>query len=129
MDVGTVMDQVAEGLRAVPDLRVFDFFPDRITPPAAVLDFPDITHDATFVRGGDRLVLPVALLVSQVDSRAARDRLLRLQLQLKAAIEGHEATAYDSARVVATQFNHSYPMAGVEYSAAVLSVDIFGKGG
>ena len=128
MIAGQVMDEIADALRAIPDLRVHGYFPDRITPPAALIDFPDVVFDATYVRGADRMTLPVAVLVSRVDSRTARDRLLLLAGQVKVAVEDHAPTSYDSARVVGQQFNHSYPMAGVEYSAAVFSVDIFGKG-
>ncbi len=129
MQIGQVMDEVGEAIKAIPELRVFPYFADRVTPPAAVVGFPEIVHDATMARGADRLTLPVALLVSRVDSRTARDRLLALQVQVKAAIEDHEPSAYDSARVTGVVFNHSYPFAGVEYDAAEFTIDIIGSGG
>jgi hypothetical protein len=128
VDIAAVMDEVAEALGAIPNLRVFAYFPDRIVPPVAVVDFPKVDFDATFSRGSDQLVLPVTVLVSRVDSRSARDRLLALAGQVKAAIEGAEPTSYDSARVTEVEFNHSVALAAVEYAAATFSVDIIGSG-
>jgi len=128
MDIGLVMDEVAEALATIPTLRAFGYFPDKIVPPAAVVDFPEVTFDAAMTRGADRLSLPVTVLVSRVDARTARDRLLVLAGQVKAAVEAHEPTAFDSARVASVEFNHSYPLAGVEYAAAAFTVDIIGQG-
>jgi hypothetical protein len=124
------MDDVAAAFATIPTLtgRSHAYFPDRITPPAAVVDFPEVQHDLTFARGADRLTLTAAVLVSRVDSRAARDRLLTLQGQIKTAVESYTPTAYDSARVTETAFNHSYALGGVEYSAVIVTIDIIGQG-
>lgn len=126
MLLSDVMDEVGTALGTITDLRVFAYFPDKIPPPAAVVDFPDVTYDAAMARGADRITLPVTVLVSRVDSRTTRDRLLDLAGQVKAAIEAHTPTAYDSARVMSVEFNHSYTYAGVDYAAAGFSVDIIG---
>lgn len=129
MDVGAVMDEVTGALATIPNLRTFAYFPDKVTPPAAVVDFPSVDYDNTFSRGADRVTLPVTVLVSRVDSRSARDRLLTLAGQVKAAIEDAEPTSYHSARVVGVEFNHSFVLAAVEYAAAAFSVDVIGPGG
>jgi len=121
------MDEMADALGTISGLRVFAYFPDRITPPVAVVDFPaELNYDATMGRGADRITLPVTVLVSRVDSRSARDRLLAWPALVKAAIEAHAPVAYDSCRVTGVEFNHSFPVATVEYAAATFSIDIIG---
>lgn len=127
MDIGAVMDEMADALGTIDGLRVFAYFPDRISPPVAVVDFPaELDYDSAFSRGADRIKLPVTVLVSRVDSRTARDRLLGYQESVKAAIEVHTPVAYDSARVTGVEFNHSVPVAAVEYAAATFTIDIIG---
>jgi hypothetical protein len=130
VDISAVMDEVAVALATIPTLggRAYAYFPDRITPPSAWVDFPEVEHDATFARGADRLTLPAWVAVSRVDSRTARDRLLALQAQVKTAIESYDATAYHSARVTKVDFNHSLVLASVDYTAAQFTVDIIGTG-
>jgi hypothetical protein len=129
VNIGAVMDELAAALNAIPTLRAFGYLPERIVPPAVIVELPELTYDSTMARGADRMVLPVTVLVSRVDSRTARDRLLDLQVQVKAVIDDHEPTAYHSARVTGVEFNPSFPLAGVEYSAAVFAIDIIGPGG
>lgn len=130
MQIGAVMDEVAAALATIPTLkgRTFAYLPETAHPPAALVDFPGVEHDVTFGRGADRLTLPVTLLVARVDSRSARDRLLALQGQVKAAIEDRDPVAYHSARVTGAEFNHSYPLGGVEHMAVAFTVDIIGSG-
>lgn len=128
VNVSAVMDELATALSTIDGLRVFAYFPDRIVPPAAVVDFPELDYDATFGRGADRASFSVYVLVSPVDARSTRDRLLAWPPLVKAAIEAHSPTAYGSARVTRVSFNHSLPVAGVEYAAASFSVDVFGPG-
>lgn len=128
MNVADVLDEVAAALGTIDGLRAFAYLPDRVVPPAAIVDLPTIEYDATFRRGGDRLTLPVTVLVSRADTRTARDSLLALAGQVKAAVESHTPVAYHSARVQSVEFNHSLTVAGVDYAAASFTVDIIGSG-
>lgn len=54
MNLAAVMDELGAALGTIPGLRVFPYWADRITPPAAVVGWPDpLTYDATMRRGSD----------------------------------------------------------------------------
>lgn len=77
MDVAAIMDEVAGRLRTIPDLanRTFAYPPDKITPPSAIVVYPeDIDYRAA--GGKARFILPVVVLASRVNVRVARDKVL-----------------------------------------------------
>lgn len=133
MNLAEVMDDLGAALETIDGLRVFPYWAARITPPAAVVGWPDpLTYDTTQVRGSDRVELPIHVLVGQVDQRSARDVLAAYAAgsgprSVKAAIEGHQAQAYDTVRVMRCEFS-SIPVAAVEYLAATFIIDITGPG-
>lgn len=133
MDLAAVMDDLGTALEGITGLRVFPYWADRITPPAAVVGWPDpLTYDSTLTRGADQVELPVIVMVGKVDSRTARDAVAAYAngsgaSSVKAVIEAHDATAYDSARVTRAEFG-SISVAGVDYLAATFYIDIFGSG-
>lgn len=133
MDLAAVMDEVGTALARVPGLRPFPYSVDAITPPAAVVGWPDeITYDSTMGRGMDTITLPVYVLVGRVDQRSARDVLARYldggnPGSLKAVIERGPHVAFDSVRVVKAD-PQSLTSAGVDYIGAVLELNIVGKG-
>lgn len=133
MDLAAVMDELAEKLRTITGLRVFAFPPDDVTPPAAIVTYPDTyTYDMTYGRGHDRLDLGVVVVVGAVSDRASRDELARYAdgsgtRSIKQAIESGEFTSFDSVRVMDAEFS-IFTMAGVEYVAATFSLDVAGTG-
>lgn len=133
MNLGDVMDDLGEALATLDGLRVFPYWADRISPPAAVIGWPDpLTYDSTMARGADQTELPVMVMVGKVDTRTARDAVSRYANgsgpgSVKAAIESHSPTAYDSARVTRVEFG-AITVAAVEYLAATFYVDIIGRG-
>lgn len=133
MLLSAVMDDLGDALATIPGLRVSPYWADRVTPPAAVIGWPDpLTYDATHRRGGDRAELPLIVLVGKVDARTARDALAAHldgsgPASVKAVVEAHEPTAYDSARVTRAEVG-VISVAGVEYLAATFYLDIIGTG-
>jgi hypothetical protein len=133
VNLADVMDDLGAALDTIAGLKVFPYWADRISPPAAVIGWPDpLTYDATAGRGADRLTLPVMVLVGNVDSRTARDRVAgyadgSAAGSVKAAVEAHAATAYDSARVMTCEFG-VITVAGTEYLAGTFNIDIIGSG-
>lgn len=76
MNVNTAMDTIGAALAGVTGLRVFDFIPDNVSPPAAVVALPELlTYDHTHGRGTDRATFKVTVLVGKVSDRSARDKL------------------------------------------------------
>jgi hypothetical protein len=134
MDLAAVMDDIGEALESIDGLRVFPYWAESIAPPAAVVGWPDpLTFDSTMSRGSDEVEgVPVIVMVSKADARSARDQLAAYAngsgtRSVKAVIEAHAATAYDSARVARAEFG-VISVGGVEYLAATFSVDLIGQG-
>lgn len=134
MNLASVMDELAEALSVIDGLRPFPYWASRVTPPAAIVGWPDpINYDSTMARGSDEFTLPVWIVVGQTDARSARDALAAYldgsgTSSVKAALDGGTYTACDSVRV-ATARVESIAIAGIDYLAAVLDVEITGRGG
>lgn len=74
MNLGGVMDEVAERLRTIDGLRVHAYPPDTVHPPAAVVTYPpSYDYDAAFGNGMDTMRLSVVVLVGKVSDRSSRD--------------------------------------------------------
>lgn len=133
MDIGAVMDDLGLALEQIDGLRVFPYWTDRLTPPAAIVGWPDpLTFDTTFGRGSDRTEIPVHVAVGKHNARSSRDLLSKYAdgsgpRSVKAAVESHQATAYDTARVVRVEFD-VLTVAAVDYLAATFYIDITGTG-
>ena len=76
MNVNQAMDTIGTALGSVTSLRVVDFIPDNVNPPAAVVSMPELlTYDSTKGRGTDRATFTITVLVGKVSARSARDQL------------------------------------------------------
>ena len=133
-DLGAVMDDLGEALKTIENLRVFTYFPGSISPPTAIVDFPEsIAYDLTFGRGSDRMTFTVYLVVGESDARTTRDRLAQYtngtgSNSVKQAIESYSPEAYSSARVTSVDFG-AWTVAAVRYLAASFTVDVIAPGG
>jgi hypothetical protein len=133
MDLGDVMDAIATRLDTIDGLRCYAWPVPKITPPAAIVMFPtNLDYDATYGRGMDRITLPVLIVAGRVGDRPTRDRLAAYAdgsgtRSVKAVLESGTYTAFDSVRVTGAQFD-PVDIAGVDYEAAVFTLDIAGQG-
>lgn len=133
MDVADVMSEVGDALDTISGLRVFRYPVDNATPPAAIVSYPEnITFDATYGRGMDRMTLPVVVVVGKVWDRSTRDLIAAYAAgsgaeSVKAAIDGHTYTACDVVRVTGAEFD-VMTIAGTDFIAALFDVDIAGQG-
>lgn len=133
MNVSAVMDGLGTRLASISGLRVYDYPPDSVSPPAGVVSYPDpLDFDATMGRGADRMTVPIHIIVGRVSDRAARDALAAYMAgsgvkSVKAAIEadGTLGGAADSSRVVSVS-GLDLSVGGVSYVAATFSVDVVG---
>ena len=133
MNLEAVMEELSDALGTVDGLRSFPYSAPTISPPAAWVELPEsITYDASFGRGSDSMNLEVRVAVGSVDSRSAVALVAAYadgsgDKSIKAAIERHLPSAYDSARVASVEFG-VIQIAGSDYLAATFSVDIVGTG-
>lgn len=133
MNLAEVMDELATAIDTINGLRVFAYPTDTASPPAAMVWYPEaIEYDVALARGGDRLQVPIWVVVGGSDVRSARNELVAYasgsgDSSVKAAIEAHEATAYDSARVIRAEYTPGV-LGGVSYIGMTFYVDVIGTG-
>jgi hypothetical protein len=136
MLLSAVMDELGTALDTIDGLRVYPYNAEKVMPPAAVVGWPDpLTYDATYGRGGDRVSMPLVVVVGRLDARTTRDRLAKYldgtgAASVKATLESDDRTytAFDSVRVTEARVL-AYTIAGAEYFGAEFTLDIIGKGG
>ncbi|MGC4942139.1 hypothetical protein [Kribbella sp. DT2] len=134
MNLGDVMDEIADSVRTITGLRVYAYPPNKIAAPAAIVTYPDTyTFDETYGRGMDRISdLPVIVLVGKVSDRASRDNVAKYvngsgSTSIKAAVEAGAHTAFDTVRVTGVSFD-VIGIGAVEYLGATFTLDIAGQG-
>jgi hypothetical protein len=127
------MDQLTTQLDTIAGLRCFGYPPDSITPPAAIVTYPEeLLFDATYDRGADTITLPVIVAVGKVHDRATRNLVDAYcagsgASSIKAVIEAGTYTAFDTVRVTRAEFDIVTIGSG-DYLAAVFDLDIIGDG-
>ena len=133
MNLGEVMDAISTRLDSVGGLRCFAYPPGTLTPPAAVVSYPDtVTFDATYARGMDRMSLPVFVVVGRPTDRSTRDLLSAYcngagAKSVKAVLESGTYTAFDVVRVEGIKFD-VVTIGGTDYMSAEFTLDIGGAG-
>jgi hypothetical protein len=135
MNIGDVMDELAERLRLAPSLagRTYAYPPGTVTPPAAIVAYPtDGTFDATYGRGMDRMRGVVVVVVGRPTERQSRDALAKYMNgsgpeSVKVLLDGDDYTSCDSVRV-ATWETDVYTIGATDYLTAVFELDIAGQG-
>lgn len=66
---------LANNLRTIPGLRVYELIPDNPSFPAAVISLDRVAYDSTMARGADEIAFLVTLVVGRSDDRSAQTRL------------------------------------------------------
>lgn len=133
MDLGAVMDEVAERLDTIPGLRTFGYPPPTLSAPAAIVSYPEeIDFDAGYSRGSDRWTLPVLVVVGRPTDRSTRDRVSGYCRgsgagSVKHVLESHTWTTLDTIRVAKIVFD-AVEIGGSDYLAAMFTLDISGPG-
>lgn len=133
MKLADIMTQLADRLKLIPGLNVYDYPADAITVPAAMVDYPEqYAYDAAYQRGLDDLVVPVYVAVGKASDRSARDNLAGYvdgsgPASVKQILETGQYAAFDTCSVTQVEFL-VITDAAVDYLAAKFSVGITGKG-
>lgn len=134
MITSDVMDELAAAVRTVGSLqgRTYAYPVEQLTPPAAIIPYPDVDYDLTMARGADGMEFSVVVLTSPVSDRAGRDRLLAYidgagAESVKAAVEQYAYTAFHSVRVQSCTVEQ-YFIGDIAYWAAIFALDLIGSG-
>lgn len=125
LDVPAVWDQIGGAVGSITGLRVFDYVPDQLSPPAAVVTLDTVEYDASMSRGFDRAIFKIWVAVGKVSERTARDALAAYangagsaSTSIKAAVDA----LGPNVRVMRTS-TQTLTSGGLEYLAAVFDVD------
>ncbi|GAA2355328.1 hypothetical protein Cme02nite_69380 [Catellatospora methionotrophica] len=134
MDLNAVMDELGARLNTISGLRVSDFPPPTVTPPAGIVSYPDrVEFDATYGRGVDVILdLPIVIVEGKATDRGARDRISAYAAgsgtrSVKQVIESGTYTSFDEVRVKSAEFD-VITIAGIDYISVLFRLDIGGPG-
>jgi hypothetical protein len=134
MNLNTVADEIATVLDTIAGLRISDYPPASVTPPAGIVSYPaSVEFDATYGRGMDRIPdWPVLVVVGKATDRTARERIYAYAAatgasSVKAVLEAHTYTSLATLRVVSCEFD-VLEIASVNYISALFHLDIAGQG-
>jgi hypothetical protein len=132
MDIEAVMIELADRLRTIEGLAVFDLVPDKISQtPAAIVAVPEsITFDAGGRRSTDTLMIPIVVCFARRVPRVGRR-------ELSGFASGHgarsvktvlESGVYTTLRgiIVKDGLFDVVSIGGTEYLAVVLTADVKG---
>jgi hypothetical protein len=76
MNLAAVMQAISARLGTISGLRCFAYPEATLTPPGAMVLYPEtIAFDETYGRGMDRMKLPLLVVVGKVSDRSARDQM------------------------------------------------------
>lgn len=137
MKISDVVEELAARLRKIPGLSVFAHPVDTVVPPAAIVVYPDsIAYDQAYVRGMDRITIPVVVVVGRsAHGRATMDALSGYwdgagPLSVKAALEAGSAGAGGVLDYVHVPDSRAgdVSIGGVPMLAAEFTVEIVGDG-
>lgn len=131
MDLRFVMAEVSGLLGMVPGLRVPDWPPGSVAPPAAVVAYPDSYRFGGGVSSGlDRIDIPIYVVVGKPTEQAALDNICRYcdktgSHSIKQVLESATYTAFDTLRVSGFDFEPIL-IGKIEYMAAIATAEITG---
>lgn len=135
MDLKALMAECAQVMTGITGLRVFDYPPATVSPPAGYVSYPEsIDFDATYGRGTDKIIgLPIVLVVGRPTERSSRDAVAPWaagggDLSVKAQFEAHRWTSCDDLTISSVRFDVE-EIGAIPYLAAIFTADAIGPGG
>lgn len=128
LDLNAAMDDLGTALATISGLRVFDYPPENLAPPTAIVAFPEaVVYDLVMGRGADRATFKVHVIVGDVDKKSSRDRIAPYvtgdgSSSVKAALQAY-AGRWDTLRVDRADIGRIV-LNGITYLAATFDVDV-----
>lgn len=132
MTPSAVKAGLATALETIAGLRCFDYVPDGLAPPAAVIEPLEVTFDESMNRGLDLYQAFVLVVVGRMVDRSSSDRLDAYLAgsgasSVKAAIEADRTLGGACSSLQVTEaFPRSVVVSGIEMTAYRFGVNIYG---
>jgi hypothetical protein len=134
MNLGDVMDEVADVLTNFTGLNVFAYPPSTLSAPAGYVSYPQsIDFDEAYQRGEDKFTdLPIVLLAGKANDKSARDKVAGWAAgdgptSVKQAMETWKWRTCDDLTVTSCEFDLEQ-VGTVPYLAAMFKATVVGPG-
>lgn len=125
-ELSKITAALAAKLETIPELRVFDYVPDTISPPAVLIQLPRTLRNPAD-RIANRLwryVIPVSLILGRVSERDIRDKYDRYVPQIERALPGADVChAHIGERAQARQVSYG----GIDVIQVDVMVEVWGS--
>jgi hypothetical protein len=129
----SIRDGLKTNLETISGLTAYEFVPDFIDPPIAlVAPINSLNYDSTMARGADTYEIPVIVYISRIDAQTAQDEVDGYlassgATSVKAAIESDPTLggAAMSVRVVsATDYGEYEVTQGTSFLGVTFNVEV-----
>jgi hypothetical protein len=123
---------LATAIDAITGLRCFDYVPDSVSPPAAVIEPLEITYGIAMQNGLDMYQAYILVIVGRMSERSAQDRLDAYVTSsgassIKAKVESDPTLGGACSTLQVTDANpRTVTVSGVEMLAYRFGVEIYG---
>jgi hypothetical protein len=130
VEVTTIQTTIQTRLQKISGLRVYDVWPDQVTPPCAIVRTPtgdyDDDYDGDYTVGAEVILLAASAQLGLAKGQRLLDPYLapRGAQSVKAAIEDDSDGAEGSFRVVGWRDKGTLVVNGVEYVGCRLPVEV-----
>lgn len=127
-----IRTEIKNNLANISTLMVYDYVPDSIEPPTAVVGvIQEVAYDQSMQRGVDKYVIPVYLYVSRVDGQDAQSALdgylissgassVKAQIESDTTLNGEA----NSVRVVSASNYGVYDINNIAYLGVEFIVEV-----
>lgn len=132
MNPTSVRTGLAARLDTITGLRCFDYVPDSLSPPAAVVEPIEVVYDEAMARGLDFYRCYILVIVGRMSDRSSQDRLDAYVAgsgasSVKAAIEADKTLGGAcSSLQVAAALPRTIVVSGVDMIAYRFEVEVYG---
>ena len=128
----SIRNGIGTNLGNISSLSVYNYVPDSIEPPTAVVGVvQSVDYDSTLSRGADTYTIPILLYVSRVDAQDSQETLDGYLASsgassIKAQVESDETLdgSAQSCRVVEADNYGVYNVNNIDYLGVEFTVEV-----
>lgn len=130
----SIRNGIGSNLSAISSLSVFNYVPDSIEPPTAVVGVVEtVEYDTTIQRGADKYEIPVFVYVSRVDAQDSQETLdsylastgsssIKTKIESDVTLGG----SANSCRVIEAKEVGVYTINNIDYLGVEFIVEVIG---
>ncbi len=128
----SIRNGIGTNLSNISSLTVFNFVPDFVEPPTAVVGVVElIEYDITIQRGADKYEIPIYVYVSRVDAQDSQETLdsylastgsssVKAQIESDITLDG----SANSCRVIEAKEVGVYTINNIDYLGVEFTVEV-----